>query len=313
VKRAQIATATLGLFAAAAAYAPSTAAAAAAPAEDCVPHSEADHSATDQGARVRAGTAQKERHEPSAAKVAAMESDFKSRLAAKKLSGPSAAMSAARGPIVIDVHFQVLHDGPDGNIPLGQLSKQLAVMSEGFAPHGITFRTASVNRVDNAGWFSDPEGNEAAMKSALHKGGADDLNLYTADLGDELLGWATFPSEYASAPAQDGVLVHYESLPGGAIANYNEGDTATHEVGHWMGLYHTFQGGCNTKKGDLVLDTPPERDPARGCPEGIDTCKGHPGVDPIHNFMDYSYDPCMYEFTEGQEQRMHQQWAAYRA
>lgn len=303
MKRAQIATATLGLFAATAAYAPATVAAATtSPADECAP----------QSARLRAGSLAKERHEPSAAKVKAMESDFRSRLAAKALSRTSTAKAAKAEPIVVKVHFQVVHDGAEGNIPVGELNKQLAVLSEGYASHGITFETASVNRVDNADWFGDPEGNEAEMKSALHTGGPTDLNLYTADLGDSLLGWATFPSEYSSSPDLDGVVVHYESLPGGALTNYNEGDTATHEVGHWMGLYHTFQGACSGK-GDLVDDTPAERDPAQGCPEGIDTCKGRPGVDPIHNFMDYSYDPCMYEFTKGQEQRMHEQWAAYRA
>lgn len=213
---------------------------------------------------------------------------------------------------VIDVYFHVIHSGTAGQLSTADVNSQMAVLNSAYSGTGWSFNLVSVDYTNNSTWFGMGYGTaaESAAKSALRAGSADDLNIYTANPGGGLLGWATFPWDYAGNPDDDGVVLLYSSLPGGSAAPYNEGDTATHEVGHWMGLYHTFQGGCR-KSGDSVSDTAPERSAAYGCPVGRDTCRGD-DVDPIYNFMDYTDDSCMDEFTTGQDDRMDASFSAYR-
>ena len=272
----------------------------------------------------------------------AMKSARAARTSARGKPG-SGTTAAAFAPVTIPVRFHVIakdRGQEGGDLSEARIAEQIQVLNEAYAPHGFSFVLEEVTRTYEPQWFNliYPNGaeprfrgssKEIAMKRALYGDSTSEtLNIYSASLGQSLLGWATFPSDFDAEATggnpmpqfRDGVVIDYRSVPiveGDTVGDqsvysvYGEGDTATHEVGHWLELYHTFQGGC-AEPGDYVADTAPEASPAFACPVGRDTCAGG-GVDPITNFMDYTYDSCMTQFTQGQAARMQAAWTEYRA
>jgi hypothetical protein len=218
------------------------------------------------------------------------------------------AAPAAIGPIQVAFHIVYVDFGFGftlGQLTLTDAQNQVDVLNAAYASTGISFNLASTSITNNEDWFFHTPGSadERNMKLALGADSSKFLNIYTTGLSNiGLLGYASLPWNLRANPELDGVVISFDSVPNG-LAPYDEGDTAVHEVGHWCGLYHTFQGGC-TRRNDAVSDTPAEAAAFFGCTfTQPDTCPSS-GLDPIFNYMDYSDDACLTQFTAGQAARM---------
>ncbi|KAI0296335.1 metalloprotease [Multifurca ochricompacta] len=233
------------------------------------------------------------------------------------------AENVARGPTTINVYFHVIYVDQTiagGYISDSDIATQMNVLNTFFNPVTLSFKIVKVDRTQNGNWFTFG-GNPKSlfmgqMKQALRLGDVRDLNIYSVGFAEEsgsFMSHGTFPWDYQSNPSNDGVTFTYSTLPGGGSPILTKArlarQVAVHAVGHWVGLLHTFEGGCNG--GDMVDDTPAEASAASGCPIGRDTCP-QPGLDPIDNFMDYTFDSCRTRFTNGQYSRLAQAVYQYR-
>ncbi|WP_426058688.1 M43 family zinc metalloprotease [Hymenobacter sp. B1770] len=230
--------------------------------------------------------------------------------------------------ITIPVVVHVVYNTAAQNVPQAQVEDQIRVLNEDFAKmnsdvNNVPSLYAGVASATNVRFVLATRNPSGGVTNGVvrvqtktrsfssndfvkytNKGGSNAwprdkyLNIWLCNLGQGLLGYAQFPG---GAAATDGVVCLYSSVPGGTASNYNLGRTATHEVGHWLNLRHIW--GDATCGNDFVADTPTQQTSNGGCPTFPKITCNNQG-DMSMNYMDYTYDQCMYMFTAGQSSRM---------
>lgn len=239
---------------------------------------------------------------------------------------PGAALLGVRQtvpkPITVPTYFHVVQSAAKaGTITDQMATDQAAALNKAYNPYGISFTLQGTDFTTNDAWAAAAGPDMDAAKQALRKGSYAALNIYFhTDFAGGNLGTCSLPSTVpagadATLYASDGCNVNADTMPGGKLAGYNMGGTAIHETGHWLGLLHTFEGYSCEGPGDYIDDTPAQSTATNGCPAKPpkDSCPSRTGVDPIHNYMDYSTDACYEGFTPLQIQRIGNMWQQYRA
>jgi hypothetical protein len=235
--------------------------------------------------------------------------------------------------VTVPVVFHVVYSNQSENIRDEQILSQLAVLNEDFRRMNADtvntpnhFRSlAADTRIEFCLAIVDPQGNPTTgitrtrttkanfsyfsdhVKSTAN-GGMDGwdhtqyLNIWICNLANDELGYSSSPG---TAPASDGVVLHHRSVGAAPYNNsmwaFNLGRTATHEVGHWLGLKHIWGVGITCRDSDEINDTPNQMSETLGCPDGVViSCENGPNGNMWQNYMDYTDDACMNLFTKGQ-------------
>jgi len=254
---------------------------------------------------------------------------------AEELFEADPANFTTRGAVyVIPVVFHVMHNGEavgtGTNISDAQIFSQMDVINldyrklnsdTGLVPSywksiaadcEIEFCLASTDPSGNptTGITRTNMGTGVSFNDATHKPAtvwdrSKYLNIWVTQISGGLLGYTTPPGGPAN---RDGVVLGAAYVGSGGTASppYDKGRTATHEIGHWLGLDHTWGddgGACSGSDG--VSDTPNSADANYGCPSSPHiTCSNGPNGDMFQNYMDYTNDACMFMFTNGQKNKM---------
>lgn len=224
-------------------------------------------------------------------------------------------------PITIPTYVHILRrDDGSGGPSDDQIEESIDLLNLAYSPMFL-FQfdiMTHVTYTDSSQWYEWKHGSKEEVTAfrELRRGGCGDLNVFVAVPQEGVLGYASFPWECegdAEGGGKDGVVILNGSLPRGNAKPYDQGHTLIHEVGHWLGLFHTFENGCDGKIGDSISSTPAEDSAAYGCPLTRDSCPHRPGLDPVTNYMDYSDDNCTDHFNEEQMGRMVGMWLEYRS
>jgi len=215
----------------------------------------------------------------------------------------------------IPTHVHIILDNEGGNnISDARIQQNMDIMNYdmsgrpqdgNYTSINFRFQLVSIQRVTHQAWSQLGVVTGPLYKSSLTIDPTNNFNFYITSMNAGILGYSPFCFYGPQDSFIHGMTVHPDAIVGGSAVPYSDGQTATHEAGHHLGMFHAWQGGCNRQIGQQPPDICPQDTNTRGCPDEPPASCGDPECpDNIHNHMDYSEDACRWYFTPGQSDYM---------